>query len=156
MIVIIVIILIIVISSIADSLKNPVVYNAKDIYEVTHMYNLMEYGDNYFKTSWSSWQYHSGVGAVNNSGTIIAFDAANIIGSFNYKEKIIGQTDDKGTKDIEIIAPLNYLWNFWRTLEIPLIKCEINLIVTCSANYVRVSSADANQGETFATTDTKL
>ena len=32
--------------------------------------------------------------------------------------------------------PLNYLNNFWRTLEIPLINCEINFLLTCSEDYV--------------------
>ena len=31
------------------------------------------------------------------------------------------------TKDVEIIVPLKYLSNFWRTLEIPLISCEVSL-----------------------------
>ena len=39
-----------------------------------------------------------------------------------------GQTGNNGTKNIEIMAPLKYLSNFWRTLETPLINCEINLI----------------------------
>ena len=68
----------------------------------------------------------------------------------------MSQADDKGTKDIEIIVPLNYLYNFWRTLKIPLIKCETNLISTWSANSVTVYTAVANQGETFAINDTKL
>ena len=47
---------------------------------------------------------------------------------FKFKEKITGQTDNSGTKDVEIMVPLKYLSNFWRTLEMPLINCEINLI----------------------------
>ena len=39
--------------------------------------------------------------------------------SFKYKIKITGKTPNNGNaKDIEIIAPLKYLSNFWRTLEI--------------------------------------
>ena len=33
-------------------------------------------------------------------------------------------------KNCEIIVPLKYLSNFWRTLDMPLINCEINLILT--------------------------
>ena len=45
--------------------------------------------------------------------------------------KITGETPDDGnTKDVEIIVPLKYLSNFWRTLEMPLINCEVNLILT--------------------------
>ena len=45
--------------------------------------------------------------------------------SFNFKAKITGQPGDKGTKEVEIMVPLKYLSNFWRTLEMPLINCEI-------------------------------
>ena len=37
-----------------------------------------------------------------------------------------------------------------------LINCEINLILTWSANCVKVSTDVANQGTTFTTTKTKL
>ena len=49
--------------------------------------------------------------------------------------------------------PLKYLSNFWKTLEMPLISCEINLILTWSANCV------ISEGDTvipFAITDTQL
>ena len=32
------------------------------------------------------------------------------------------------TKDVKVVAPIKYVSNFWRTLEMPLINCEINLI----------------------------
>ena len=67
-----------------------------------------------------------------------------------------GQTKNSGTKTVEIMVPLKYLSNFWRTLEIPLINCEANLIFACSRNCVIVSSNDANQDATFAMSDTKL
>ena len=48
--------------------------------------------------------------------------------SFKFKVKITGKTPDNGnTKDVEIIVLLKYLTNFWRTLEMPLINCEVNL-----------------------------
>ena len=53
------------------------------------------------------------------------------------------------------MVPLKYLSNFWRTLEMPLISCEINLILTWPENYV-ISNTAANQATTFAITDTKL
>ena len=67
-----------------------------------------------------------------------------------------GQTGDDGTKIVEIMVPLKYLSYFWRTLEMPLINCEINLILAWSANCVIVSTNVANQNATFAITDTKL
>ena len=81
---------------------------------------------------------------------------ADVIDSFNFNEKITGQTDDNSAKNIEIIVPLKYLINFWGTLEISLINCEINLILTWSATCVILFTAIANQGTTFAITDTKL
>ena len=54
------------------------------------------------------------------------------------------------------MVPLKYLCKFWRTLEMPLINCEINLTLTWSANYVIVSTNNANQNATFAITDTRL
>ena len=49
--------------------------------------------------------------------------------------KITGNTPaDGNTKNVEIIVPLKYLSNFWRTLETPLINCEINLIILWSSN----------------------
>ena len=35
---------------------------------------------------------------------------------------------DANTKDVEIIVPLKYLSNFWRTLEMPLTNCEVYLL----------------------------
>ena len=67
-----------------------------------------------------------------------------------------GQTGDDGTKNVETIVPLSYLSIFWRSLELPLINCEINLVLTWSANCVSVSTNVANQNPTFAITDAKL
>ena len=54
------------------------------------------------------------------------------------------------------MVPLKYLSNFWRTLEMPLINCEINLILTWSSTCVLVSTNVQNQNATFEITDTKL
>ena len=74
--------------------------------------------------------------------------------SFKSKTEITGKTPaDGNTKDVEIIVPLKYLSNFWRTLEMPLSNCEVNLILTWSKDCV-ISSAT---GETkYKITDTKL
>ena len=85
---------------------------------------------------------------------IVNFDDNNATASFNFKAKIRGQTNDDGEiNDVEIMVPLKYLSNFWRTLEMPLINCEVNLILTWSKDCV-ISSAT---GETkFKITETKL
>ena len=51
--------------------------------------------------------------------------------SFKSKIKIRGKASNDGnTKDVEIVVPLKYLSNFWRTLEMPLDSWEVNLILT--------------------------
>ena len=57
------------------------------------------------------------------------------------------QTGNGGTKSVEIMVPLKYLNNFWKTLEMPLIKCEINLILTWSVNCVIASTNAENKNE---------
>ena len=52
--------------------------------------------------------------------------------------KMTGQTENGGTKNVEIMVSLKYLSNFWRTLEIALINCEVNLILTWSEKCVIV------------------
>ena len=120
------------------------------------MPNLIEYSYNYSKPSRSLWKCCKDISAVNNNGDIVEFNEATANDSFNFKSKIAGQTGDNGTKEVEIIVPLKYLGNFWRTLDIPLINSEINLILTWPANCVIVYANVANQGATFAITETKL
>ena len=59
-------------------------------------------------------------------------------------------------KNVKIMVPLKYLSNFLRTLEMPLINCEVNLILTWSSTCVFVSTYNANQNATFAITNTRL
>ena len=51
---------------------------------------------------------------------------------------------------------LKYLSNIWKTLEMLLTSCEINLFLTWSEKCVITSNTAANQATTFAITDTKL
>ena len=53
------------------------------------------------------------------------------------------------------MAPLKYLSNFWRTLEMPIINCEI-LQLRWSRNCILVAGTTANQSPTFQISDTKL
>ena len=130
--------------------------NAKDIDIVMPMYNLIEYSDNYAKISRSLWQYRLDIPAVNNNNAIVDFTENSLTDSFHFKVKITGQTGDDGTKNAKIMVPLKYLSNFWRTLEMLLINCEINLILTLSSNCVIVSTNNANENATFAITNTRL
>ena len=120
------------------------------------MYNLIEYSDNYAKTSGSLWQYCKDIPAGDVNNEITEFRVNNTTDSFKFKAKITGQTGDDGTKDLEIMIPLKYLSNFWITLEMPLINCEVNLILTWSSTCVLIATNIPNQNATFAITDTKI
>ena len=120
------------------------------------MYNLIEYSDNYSKTSESLWQYCKDIPAVDNNNAVVNLTENILTDSFNFKAKMTDQTGNNGTQDVEIMVPLKYLSYFWRTLEMSLINCENYLISTWSANCVIVSTAIANQNATFEITDTKL
>ena len=125
-------------------INNTDIDNAHDIDIVMSMYNLIEYSDNYSKTSRSLWQYYKGDPNDNLTDSE----------SFKSKVKITGKTpDNANTKNVEIIVPLTHLSNFWRTLEMPLINCEVNLILTWSKDCVITNSIVEGK---FAITETKL
>ena len=139
-----------------SEINNTQIDNAKDIDIVMPMYNLIEYSDNYAKTTGSLWQYCIPGRNANANDVITEFTEGNLTDSFKFKVKITGQTGNGGTKDVEIMVPLKYLSKFWRTLEMPLINCEVNLILTWSSNCVLIATVNPNQNATFAITDTKL
>ena len=127
------------------------------------MYNLIVDSDNYSKTSGSLQQYCKDIPAVNNDGDIIDFNGVNATDSFNFKTKIRGQTaaninngNIAGRVDAEIMVPLKYLSNFGRTLEMPLINYEIELILTWPANCVIIYTDIDNQVPAFTITETDL
>ena len=68
------------------------------------------------------------VGAGNNAINISFRNSK----SFDYKTEIIGSLDagEDEKEDVTIAIPLKYLGNFWRSLDIPLINCEITLILS--------------------------
>ena len=127
-----------------NEINNTQVDNAKDIDIVMPMCILIEYSDNYAKTTGSLWKY------FRNETNDDIEDSE----SFKSKIKITEKTpDNDNEKDVEIMVPLKYLSNFWRTLEMPLINCEVNLILTWSSTCVITNS---NGAGIFSITDTKL
>ena len=95
---------------------------------VIPMYNLIEYSDNYSKTSGSLWQHCKEIPAVNNAGTIVDFDGANATDSFDFKTKTTGKTDDDDEIiNIKIMVPLKYLSNFGELLKCLLSIVKLNL-----------------------------
>ena len=102
-----------------SKINNTQIHDAEYIDIVMPMYNFIEYSDSYSKTSGCLWQYCKEIPAVNNVGNIDYFNGASATDSFNFKEKIIGQTaadnnnaNVAGRVDVEIMAPLKYLRNF--------------------------------------------
>ena len=94
--------------------------------------------------------------------------------SFDYKAKFMenGVTHNNLTRnDVDIVVPLKHLSNFRRHLDIPLINCEVELILNWLKNCVLIDKAtreahyDANpvvykihnpENATFEITDVKL
>ena len=94
------------------------------------------------KTSGSFWQYHKD-DPNDKKGKLLLI---HIQGKSNRKNA-------GNTKDIQIATPFKYLSNSWKTLDIPLVNFEMNLILTWSGKCVITNSTDAR---TFEITDTKL
>ena len=127
-----------------SEIDNIEIDHAKNIYIVMSMYNLIEYSDNYSKTSGSLWQYYKDEPNDNLADSE----------SFKSKVKITGNAPpDSSTKDVEIIVPLKYLRNFYRTLEMPLINCEVDLILILSSTCVITNSIGVGK---FEVSDAKL
>ena len=115
------------------------------------MNNLIEDSDNYSNTAGSLWQFKRD-GRIGNITLI-----NNNSSSFKYKSNLIGNTvaDEANRKkeDVKIVVSLKYLSNFWRTLQIPLINCKVELSLRWNKNCV-LSNVAGNS--TFKITDAKL
>ena len=117
--------------------------NAEDLDVVMSMYNLNEYSKNYSKTTGSFWNYYrnepnTDLGGADNNINYSIKDSK----SFDYKTSITGKIEGNNTKnEAEIVVPLKYLSNFWRTVDIPLINCEVSLALTRTENCVITNKA---------------
>ena len=135
-----------------SKINGVLIENAEDLDIVMPMYNLLEYSKNYSKTSDSLWNYYRDelTDEINDNNS----PNKNVINSksFKYKTSITGSTynsprkitdedgnpannpnyvaNKRGTKEVEIALPLKYLGNFWRTLDIPLVNCEVSLTLS--------------------------
>ena len=136
------------------------------------MYNLLEYSKNYRKTTGSLWNYYRDEPSSTEDNDNITHSIFNSK-SFDYKANFISSvTNDNLTKnDVKIVVPLKHLSNFWRHLDIPLINCEVELILTWFKNCVLIDKITRNanynadpivyeinnpEDATFQITDTKL
>ena len=129
-----------------SEISNTQLDNAKDLVVVMPMYDLIEYSDSHSKTSGSLHQFCRDEPPLNN-----AFIAESE--SFKFKPRLLNSINNASIVNVEIAVPLKYLNNLWKTLEISLINCGINLILTWSASRL-ISEVD--RSTTFAITDTKL
>ena len=132
---------------------NTLIDNAEDLDVVMTMYYLIEYSKCYRKTAGSLW--FKVVYELADYTNDINFSNKNVINSvsFKYNKSVTGSTynvdakitnvegieidnpayeaNKSGKKEVEIAVPLKYLSNFWRTLDMSLINCEVSLILTC-------------------------
>ena len=73
--------------------------------------------------------------------------------SFEHKASLIGNTENNGTKNVvKIAVPLKYLSNFWRSLEMPLINCKVELSLKWYETCLLTTATTAS----FEITDVKL
>ena len=123
-----------------SKIDNTLIGNTEDLDIVMSMYNLIEYSKNYRKITGSLWNYYRdepNSGAVGNKNYTIKDSK-----SFDYKAGITRKLEGNNVeKDVEIVVPLKYLSNFYRTLNMQLINCEISLILIWSENCIITSKA---------------
>ena len=157
--------------------------NAEDLDVVMPMYNLLKYSKNYKKTTGTLWNYYR-----DQPSDPVSTNSE----SFKYKTSITGNTYDvdltiigdggnpipnpdydqnkESKKETEVVIPVKHLSSFWRTLDVPLINYEVEIILTSSKNCVLADMTTRNAGNnnippaivapsgcsTFNITDTKL
>ena len=112
-----------------------------DIHAIILRYNLIEYSDTYLKKSGSLWQYYRGEPALGENGNTI---------DNNYNS-----TKWCWESNVEIMVSLKHLSDFWRAIEMPLINCEIVLMLTWSKNCSLVNGI-TDQEPIFTITVTKF
>ena len=100
---------------------------------------MLEYSKNYRKTTGSLWNYYRDEPNSRAEGNMNY--SIKKSRSFNYKTSITVKLEGNNLEkeNIEIVVPLKYLSNFWRTLDMPLINCEVSLTLTWSQNCVLTS-----------------
>ena len=112
------------------------------------MYNLIEYSNHYSDISGSLWGFRRD--EIVDHANVTNDDNAT---SFKYKASITDNTENNGTKDgVKIAVLLKYLSNFWRSLEMPLINCKVELSLKWYERCLLTAATTA----TFKITDAKL
>ena len=115
--------------------------NAEDLDVVMPMYNLLEYSKNYRKTTGILWNYYRDEPSnpLSSSSESFKYKASITGNTYNVGDGEAGYDANKVCKnETEVVIPLKHLSNFWRSLNIPLINCEVELILIWSKNCVLV------------------
>ena len=119
------------------------------------MYNLIEDSDNYSDAPGSLWQFKRDKLNVNDINTVLTNEKAS---SFKYKASIIGNEVPNGANSkkevVKIAVPLKYLNNFWRSLEMSLVNCKVELRLNCYAECMLIIGSGTAGTSTI--TDTKF
>ena len=116
------------------------VEKAENLDIVMPMYNLLEYSDNYQDSTGSLYQFKRDEPPDDN------LDVANNTSSLVYKSKLISGTDDNNVTNVKLVVPLKYGSSFFRSLEMPLVNCKIDLELTWHKDCM-VFSANAAAGQ---------
>ena len=128
------------------------VETAEDWDMIMPMYNFLEYSDNYADSSGSLYRFKRDQKNINADGNLVNVTTANS-SSFKHKSNLLENLVASGVlKNAEIVAPLKYLSNFFRSLEITLINCKIHLELSWSKYCLMSTVAET----TFKITSTKL
>ena len=129
---------------------------AENLAIVMPMYNLIEYSDNYQDSSATLYQYKRDEPPED----AVADVTANNSDSLKYEIKLLGNATevagnaaDVRRLNVKVVVPLKYLFNFFRSLEMPLINCKIKLNLTWKKECV-LSTGDGEA--VFIINDTKL
>ena len=143
--------------------------NAEDLDVVMPMYNLLEYRKNCKKTTGSLWNYYRDQPSnpLSSNSNSFKYKTSITVNTYNVGTGEAGYDANKvGKNEAEVVIPLKHLSNFWRSLNIPLINCEVELILTWSKNCALADMTRRNaQGDNpaivpptrleFKITDTK-
>ena len=125
------------------------------------MCNLLEYSKNYRKTTGSLGNYYRDETSnpLSSSSESFKYKTSITGNTYNVDDGEEGYDENKvGKNKTEVVIPLKHLSNFWKSLNIPLINCEVELILTWSKNCVLADMTvrDAQGGNPAIVAPTEL
>ena len=150
-------------------LNNEQVYTAGNLDLTMNLYNMLEYSDNYTDTTGFLYQYKRPEPRNNNDNIV---NLSTALSSFKYQSGLVqkqlttpnsenapANTDPnfanahKIWKNIKIVAPIKYISNFFRNLELPLINTKLYMELSWTKYSVLCNE---NQNSIFQITKCEL